>query len=265
MAFEKKAILGENTKVEEFSGLKVAITGGGGGIGVACAESFYKAGAHVFLIDIDFSQANPSLLKQERVITHQADITDEGDVCAFFKEHGPIDVLTNCAGIVPVGSVATCSPKDFKKSMDVNVFGTFLMTQAAVRLSLESNRALSIVNIASVISSISTAPDRLAYAAGKAAIIGMTKSVALDFIQDNIRCNAVCPGTINTKSLRDRVTQKSNTAKDYDRVLQAFNDRQPIGRMGTPEEIATLVRFVASSQVGFMTGSVVTADGGFSL
>ena len=258
-------MMGDDIKVEDFSGSKVAITGGGGGIGAACAESFHKAGADVYLIDVDFSQTDSSLLKQERIITHQADVTKERDVDSFFKEYGPVDILTNCAGIVPVGSIATCSSTDFKKTMDVNVFGTFLMTQAAVKLSLESKLELSVVNIASVISSFSTAPDRLAYATSKAAIIGMTKSVALDFIQDKIRCNAICPGTINTKSLRERIAQQSNTSEDKKRVLQAFNDRQPIGRMGTPEEIATLVRFVASRQVGFMTGAVVTADGGFSL
>jgi 2-keto-3-deoxy-L-fuconate dehydrogenase len=244
----------------DLEGATVLVTGAAKGIGATCARTFHAAGATVQLLDIA-----PPASAMERATAHRVDITDEAAVDAHLARHGPVDILVNCAGIVPGGNIATCSTTDFRAALDVNVTGTFLVTRAAVRAARDAGRTLSIVNIASVISSIATAPDRLAYATSKAALIGMTKSVALDFIKDGIRCNAVCPGTIDTAALRERIAHRSAALGGEDRALETFNNRQPIGRMGTPEEIAELVAFVASDRVGFMTGAVLTADGGFSL
>ncbi|MGS4944493.1 SDR family oxidoreductase [Meridianimarinicoccus sp. RP-17] len=244
----------------DLEGATALVTGAANGIGAACAGALHAAGASVRLLDIDQPAAD-----KLRSTAHIVDITDETAVQAHFAQHGPVDILVNCAGIVPGGSIADCSTADFRSALDVNVTGTFLVTRAAVREALAAGRPLSIVNIASVISSIATAPDRLAYATSKAAIIGMTKSVALDFIKDGIRCNAVCPGTIDTAALRERIATRSEALGGETRALEVFNNRQPIGRMGTPEEIAQLVLFVASDRVGFMTGTELTADGGFSL
>lgn len=249
----------------ELEGSTVLVTGAAKGIGAACAHAFHAAGASVDLFDLDFPDSSDPFLHMNRVAMHTGDISDEAAVEAHFARRGAVDILVNCAGIVPSGSIAACSTGDFKAALDVNVTGTFLVSRAAVLAALADARPLSIVNIASVISSLATAPDRLAYATSKAAMIGMTKSIALDFIRDRIRCNAVCPGTIDTASLRDRIAQRSVELGGEDRAVEVFNNRQPIGRMGTPEEIAELVLFVASEKVGFMTGAVVTADGGFSL
>lgn len=244
----------------DLEGATALVTGAAKGIGAACARALNAAGASVRLLDIDLPDAG-----MPRATAHRVDITDEPGVDAHFSRHGPVDILVNCAGIVPGGSIADCSTADFRAALDVNVTGTFQVTRAAVRAALDARKPLSIVNIASVISSIATAPDRLAYATSKAAIIGMTKSVALDFIRNDIRCNAVCPGTIDTAALRERISQRSDALGGEGRALEVFNNRQPIGRMGTVDEIAELVRFVASDRVGFMTGAVLTADGGFSL
>jgi 2-keto-3-deoxy-L-fuconate dehydrogenase len=244
----------------DLEGATVLVTGAAKGIGATCAQAFHAAGAIVQMLDIE-----PTTPAMDRATAHVVDITDAAAVDAHFARYGPVEILVNCAGIVPGGTIATCSAEDFRAALDVNVTGTFNVTRAAVRAALDAGRPLSIVNIASVISSIATAPDRLAYATSKAALIGMTKSVALDFIRSDIRCNAVCPGTIDTAALRERIAQRSAALGGEDHALDMFNNRQPIGRMGTPEEIAELVLFVASDRVGFMTGTVLTADGGFSL
>lgn len=244
---------------------QVVVTGGARGIGAACAEMFQAEGASVRLLDRDFTTATDSLDGLERISRHTADISDEAAIDAHFSTYGPADILVNCAGIVPSGSLVACSIEDFRTAMEVNVTGSFIVSRAAVNSSLAAERPLSIVNIASVISSLSAAPDRLAYAASKAALIGMTKSIALDFIRDGVRCNVICPGTIDTESLRNRISNRSAAFGGEEKAIKAFHNRQPIGRMGTPEEIAELVSFVASNRVEFMTGAVITADGGFSL
>lgn len=249
----------------DMEGSTALVTGAAQGIGAACAAAFHAAGAAVRALDRDFSRESEALRGFERVSRYTVDVADEGAVRAHVAEHGAPDVLVNCAGIVAHGSIASCSAEEFRHVLDVNVTGTFLATRASVRAALDAGRALSIVNISSVISSISAAPDRLAYATSKAAMIGLTKSVALDFVRDGIRCNAVCPGTIDTPSLRKRIAARADDLGGADRALEAFNDRQPIGRMGTAEEVADLVVFVASGRAGFMTGSILTSDGGFSL
>lgn len=244
---------------------QVLVTGGARGIGAACVEGFQKAGARVRILDKDFSGLETDVCEADEVSCHALDITDEAAVEAHFAEFGAADIIINCAGIVPHGSIAACSTADFRTALEVNVTGAFLVTRAGVREALDASRPLSIVAISSVISSLASAPNRLAYATSKAALIGMTKSVALDFIRDDIRCNVVCPGTIDTPSLRSRIAAGASEDQIPDDRLSLFHNRQPIGRMGTAEEIAELVLFVAGDQTRFMTGSVITADGGFAL
>lgn len=246
-------------------GASVLVTGGARGIGAACVAAFHSAGAQVRILDKDVSGLDPYIRQMERVTCHLGDITDEAAVEQHFSECGPADIIVNCAGIVPNGSLLDCSSDVFRAALDVNVTGAFLVSRTGVRLALDTSAALSIINISSVISSLSSAPNRLAYATSKAALIGMTKSIALDFIKQNIRCNAICPGTIDTPSLRSRIAGADSTQQEYEDGIKLYHNRQPIGRMGTPEEIAELVVFVAGERIPFMTGAVITADGGFSL
>lgn len=246
-------------------GAQVLVTGGARGIGAACVAAYHSAGAQVQILDKDFSSLETRLHQMERVTCHTADITDEAAVEKHFSDCGAADIIVNCAGIVPSGSIVACSSEEFRTALDVNVTGTFLVNRTGVRLALDASQELSIVNISSVISSLASAPNRLAYATSKAALIGMTKSIALDFVKHSIRCNAICPGTIDTPSLRSRIAGVDPTHQDLEDGIKRFNQRQPIGRMGTPEEIAELVLFVSGNQVPFMTGSVITADGGFAL
>jgi 2-keto-3-deoxy-L-fuconate dehydrogenase len=252
-------------EMKELEGSIALITGAAKGIGAACVEAFQAAGATVRLLDRDLSSASEEFLGLARVSAHRVDISDETAVDAHFALNGSVDILVNCAGIVRNGSITECSTGDFKAALDVNVLGTFLMTRAAVQEALKKPQPLSIINISSIISSLATAPNRLAYATSKAALIGMTKSVALDYIRNDIRCNAVCPGTIDTESLRERIALRSTEMGGEKKAREAFNNRQPIGRMGTAVEIAELVLFIAGKRTEFMTGAVVTADGGFSL
>lgn len=255
----------ENNFVNELQSSTALVTGAASGIGAACARAFHGAGASVMLLDRDFSEASETLLTLDRTTRHVADITDAAAIASLFREVGAVDIVVNCAGIVPGGSITTCPPEDFRNALEVNVTGTYTVTRAAVQAALDAGRALSIVNIASVISSLATAPDRLAYGTSKAALLGMTKSVALDYVRNGIRCNAVCPGTIDTPSLRQRIAARSDAFGSAEKALEAFHNRQPIGRLGTPEEIAELVLFVAGNRTGFMTGAILTADGGFTL
>ncbi|WP_417247708.1 SDR family NAD(P)-dependent oxidoreductase [Celeribacter sp.] len=251
--------------MDKIEGKTALITGAANGIGEACATAFREAGIHVRGLDRDFSSVEDPSLNEGGNSCHEIDITDEAAIAAHFEKYGPVDMVVNCAGIVAHGSLTECSTEEFQRTLEVNVTGSFLVTRAAVAAALSDGRSLSIVNIASVISSLATASNRLAYATSKAAVIGMTKSVAFDYVRDNIRCNAVCPGTIDTKSLRRRLSENSAQLGGEERAIELFNERQPIGRMGTPEEIAELVLFVASPRTGFMTGAIVTADGGFTL
>jgi len=249
----------------ELQGVTALVTGAANGIGAACVHAFHRAGASVMLVDRDFSGASAPLMALKGTTRHTVDITDSVAIDAMFAEARPVDILVNCAGIVPAGSITDCPPEDFRAALEVNVTGTYTVTRAAVQAALDVGRPLSIVNIASVISTPATAPDRMAYATSKAALLGMTKSVALDYVRDGIRCNSVCPGTIDTPSLRQRVAARSEAFGGQEKALEAFHNRQPIGRMGTPEEIAELVLFVAGGRTSFMTGAILTADGGFSL
>jgi 2-keto-3-deoxy-L-fuconate dehydrogenase len=244
---------------------KVAlVTAAGQGIGRAIAEKLAAEGAKLIATDLD-----PNKLQGLRGKLRKLDVMALDDIEAFSRdigrEYGALDVLVNCAGYVHQGSVLDCSDKDWDFSFDLNVKSMHHMIKTFLPGMLEK-KAGSIVNISSTASSIRGVPNRYAYGATKAAVIGLTKAVAADFIKQGIRCNAVCPGTVESPSLAERISAVSrDSGRSLDRVRQDFVDRQPMGRLGTPEEVAWLVLFLASDESSFITGQAHLVDGGMAL
>jgi 2-keto-3-deoxy-L-fuconate dehydrogenase len=245
-------------------GKRAFLTAAGAGIGAATAAAFAAEGAHVIATDIKAELLEP--LKAKGIAeTHVLDVRDTKAVRALAAKIGAIDVLFNCAGYVHHGTVLTTSDDDWDFSFDVNV-KSMHRTIGAFLPAMLKNGGGSIVNISSGASSVRGIPNRYAYGASKAAIIGLTKSVAADFIRQGIRCNAICPGTIQSPSLDQRIaTQAKETGKSLDEIRQAFIDRQPMARLGTAEEIAWLAVYLASDEASYCTGQAYLADGGFAL
>lgn len=245
---------------------KVAlVTAAGQGIGRAIAEAFVGEGAKVLATDID--QAKVADLTG--AMPCKLDVRSSADVDALAKalarEAGPLDVLVNCAGYVHNGSVLDCSEEDWNLSFDLNV-KSIHRTLRAFLPGMLANGGGSIINISSAVSSIRGVPNRYAYGATKAAIIGLTKAVAADFIQRGIRANAICPGTIHSPSLDQRIaTLADDTGRSESDVRQGFVDRQPMGRLGTPAEVAALAVFLASDESSYITGQPHLVDGGMAL
>ncbi|MGZ3283412.1 MAG: SDR family oxidoreductase [Xanthobacteraceae bacterium] len=245
---------------------KVAlVTAAGQGIGRAIAESFAAEGASVIATDVDESKLDG--IKSTRRL--KLDVRSTAAVAALAKqaaaEFGALDVLVNCAGYVHHGSVLDCSEQDWDFSFDLNVKSMDRTIRAFLPAMLEKN-AGSIVNISSAVSSIRGVPDRYAYGATKAAVIGLTKAVAADFIRRGIRANAICPGTIESPSLEGRIRERSQTTgKSVAEVERAFVERQPMGRLGRPEEVAALAVFLASDEASYITGQAHLVDGGMAL
>jgi 2-keto-3-deoxy-L-fuconate dehydrogenase len=244
---------------------KVAlVTAAGQGIGRAIAERFAAEGAKLIATDLDATKL--SGLKGK---LHKLDVRSQNDIDAFARdvsrEFGPLDVLVNCAGYVHQGSVLDCTDKNWDFSFDLNVKSMHRIIKTFLPGMLEKKTG-AIVNIASAVSSIRGVPNRYVYGATKAAVIGLTKAVAADFIKQGIRCNAVCPGTIESPSLDERITAVSQeTGKPLDAVRQDFVARQPMGRLGTPEEVASLALFLASDEASYITGQAHLVDGGMAL
>ncbi|MGO3890015.1 MAG: SDR family oxidoreductase [Paenalcaligenes sp.] len=240
---------------------KVAlITAAGQGIGRATAEAFLAEGAKVIATDI-----NPALLADLQGATvAKLDVTDGKAVAAFMATLGPVDVLFNCAGYVHHGSILECDEAAWERSMDLNVKSMYHTIRAVLPGMLERGNG-SIINVASAASSIKGVPTRCVYGTSKAAVIGLTKSVAADFVTQGVRCNSICPGTIESPSLRERIaTQASNLNSSTDAVEKAFISRQPVGRLGRPEEIAAMAIYLASDESRFTTGTNMVIDGGWS-
>ena len=242
------------------AGKKALITAAAAGIGRASTLAFAAEGAEVIATDVDMEKL-AALNGKKGITTRRLDVRDGAAVDALAKEIGAIDILFNCAGYVHHGTVLDTSEKDWDFSFDLNVKSMYRTIRAFLPAMLASGRGASIINVSSGASSVRGIPNRFAYGTTKAAVVGLTKSVAADYIKQGIRCNAIAPGTIQTPSLDDRIQAQGGT----EAVRKAFIDRQPMGRLGTAEEIAHLVVYLASDESSFTTGGLHIVDGGFSL
>ena len=242
------------------------VTAAGQGIGRAIAEAFIAEGGIVIATDVaeDKVQDLKGAKRRQKLDVRAQDAVD-ALAQAVAREFGALDILVNCAGYVANGSVLDCSDKDWDFSFDLNVKSMHRTVKAFLPAMLEKKSG-SIVNISSAVSSIRGVPNRYAYGATKAAVIGLTKAVAADFIKQGIRCNAICPGTIESPSLEDRIATASQaTGKSPDAVRQDFIARQPMGRLGTAAEVAALALFLASDEASYITGQAHLVDGGMAL
>ncbi|HLS42301.1 MAG TPA: SDR family oxidoreductase [Paenalcaligenes sp.] len=240
---------------------KVAlVTAAGQGIGRATAERFIEEGATVIATDLRVEL----LADLQGAKVAQLDVTDAQAVSALIQEVGPLDILFNCAGYVHQGSILQCDDKAWQQSMHLNVDSMYYTIRAALPAMLE-NGGGSIINVSSAASSIKGVPNRFAYGTSKAAVIGLTKAVAADFVSQGVRCNAICPGTIESPSLRERIQEQATQLnKDTAAIEQNFIARQPVGRLGTPDEIASMAVYLASDESRFTTGTNMIVDGGWS-
>lgn len=235
------------------------ITAAGQGMGKAAAIAFAREGAKVWATDLKPGPLS-ELAGVAGITTRQLDATDEQAIAKLAAEVGPIDVLLNCAGYVHHGDLLACTPKDWDFSMNVNVRSMYLVARAFVPGMLAKGGG-SIVNVASVASNIKGVPNRLVYGASKAAVIGLTKAIVADYVRQGIRCNAVCPGTIDTPSLADRI----NAFSDPVQARKDFIARQPMGRLGTVDDMVPLFVYLASDESSFASGTTFTVDGGMTI
>lgn len=245
----------EVNKAGRLAGKKVLLTAAAQGIGRATAQAMAREGAYVIATDLRDEKLAGLDVAEHR----QLDVTDRDAVSHLAGELGAVDVLFNCAGFVHHGTILDCGEADWDFSMELNVAAAYRMIRAFLPAMIEAGGG-AIINMSSVASSILGVPNRFVYGASKGAVIGLTRSVAADFVSKGIRCNAICPGTVETPSLDDRMRAQG----DYEAARAAFIARQPMGRIGTPEEIAELVVYLASDAASYMTGSVITIDGGWS-
>ena len=238
------------------AGKTVLITAAAQGIGRASVEAFARAGARVWATDIN-EPALAAVRELPGVAARRLDVLDESAVRDLVKEIGAVDVLFNCAGVVHAGGVLQASDKDLDFAWDLNV-KAMVRTIRAVLPGMLERRDGSIINMASVASSVKGVPNRFAYGVTKAAVIGLTKSVAADHVTQGVRCNAICPGTVESPSLQDRL----RATGDFEKARSEFIARQPMGRIGAPEEIADLVVYLAGAT--YTTGQIHVIDGGWA-
>jgi 2-keto-3-deoxy-L-fuconate dehydrogenase len=237
------------------AGKTALITGAGQGIGRAAAIAFAAEGAAVWATDRD----GASVATIDGCIAHEMDVLDPAAIAAVMREAGPLDVLFNCAGHVAGGTILDCTEADWCFSFELNVTAMYRTIRLALPAMIEAGNG-SIINMASVASSVVGVANRFAYGASKAAVIGLTKSIARDFAATGVRCNAICPGTVDTPSLRQRLSESG----DFEAAWKTFNARQPMGRLGDPQEIAALAVYLASDESAFTTGQCHVIDGGWT-
>jgi 2-keto-3-deoxy-L-fuconate dehydrogenase len=246
------------------AGKSALITAAGQGIGRATALCFLAEGATVWATDINQAALDTLAARKPAIHTRVLNVRDSAAVMAIAQEIGAIDILFNCAGFVHQGSILDCSEQDWNVSIDLNVTSMYRTCRAFLPGMLSAGKG-SIINMSSVASSVKGAPNRAAYGATKAAVIGLTKAIAADYVARGIRCNALCPGTIETPSLSERVAALTSADRDVEEVRKAFIARQPIGRLGRPDEIAAAALYLASDDSSFMTGQALIIDGGWSI
>ncbi|MGB0506974.1 MAG: SDR family oxidoreductase [Pikeienuella sp.] len=239
----------------KLTGKTCVVTAAAQGIGKAAAEMMAREGGAVYATDIN----EAALSGFSGVETRVLDVTNADAIAAFASETGAIDVLFNCAGFVHNGPLLDCPESDWDFAFELNAKAMYRMIRAFLPGMIASGGG-SIINMSSVASSIKGVPNRFAYCASKAAVIGLTKSVAVDYVGDKVRCNAICPGTVESPSLHDRL----RATGDYEKAMADFVARQPMGRIATAEEIAELVTYLASDAAGFTTGQAHIIDGGWA-
>lgn len=243
------------------AGKKAVVTAAAAGIGRAIAERFVAEGAQVHAVDRDAD----GLSTLDGATVHVADLTDAAAIQALAKATGDCDILVNCAGIVHAGTLLDCTEEQWSSALDLNATAMFRLIRTYLPAMI-AKRGGSIVNVSSVASSIIGVRNRFSYGASKAAVIGITKSVAADFVADGVRCNAICPGTVESPSLRARMqAQAEVSGETFEATRATFAARQPMGRLGHPEEIASLALYLASDESAFMTGTTAVIDGGWTV
>jgi 2-keto-3-deoxy-L-fuconate dehydrogenase len=252
-----------NADAMRLQGKRILVTAAGQGIGRASAMMFAREGAQVLATDIN-AEALATLAETAGIRTLRLDVTDANAVAILAREEAAFDALFNCAGFVHPGSILECSEDDWAFSWQLNVTSMYRLTRALLPKMLDNGGA-SIINMASAASSVKGVPNRFVYGTTKAAVIGMTKAIAADFVARGIRCNAICPGTVESPSLEQRIaTQAQEQNVPIDTVRAAFVARQPMGRVGTADEIAALATYLASDESRFTTGTCCVIDGGWS-
>jgi 2-keto-3-deoxy-L-fuconate dehydrogenase len=249
----------ESSLAERLSGKIAFVTAAGQGIGHATALAFAREGALVHATDINDAALSLLSKQDSRIQARHLDVRNPQAIRNIAAEVGPIDILFNCAGFVHSGTILECTDQDWDFAFDLNVKSMFHTCKIFLPAMLARGKG-SIINMSSVVSSVKAAPNRFAYGASKAAVIGLTKSIAADFVSRGIRCNAICPGTVHSPSLDDRIAAQGNR----EQALAAFVARQPMGRLGTPKEIAELAVYLGSDESSFTTGQVHAIDGGWA-
>lgn len=241
------------------SGKKALITAAAQGIGRETARAFAREGAAVLATDIN--EAGLASLKDEHAAIEAAplDVTDPAAIAGLFESHRVFDVVFNCAGYVANGPILDCDPADWKRSFGINVDSMYHICRACLPGMIDTGGG-SIVNMSSVASSVKGVPNRFAYGTTKAAVIGLTKAIAADYVTRGIRCNAICPGTVQSPSLDERLAATG----DFEAARADFIARQPMGRIGDPKEIAALAVYLASDASAYTTGQIHIIDGGWS-
>lgn len=248
------------TTGQRLAGKTALITAAAQGIGLATVEAYAREGGTVYAADIN-AQALATLQERNLPNVHnlQLDVTNAEAVTQAVQSLPPLDILFNCAGFVHAGSILECEEKDWDFSFNLNAKAMYRLCKLVIPSMLERGKG-SIINMSSVASSVKGVPNRFVYCSSKAAVIGLTKAIAADFVTKGIRCNAICPGTVDSPSLHDRL----RATGDYEAAMKAFIARQPMGRVGEPNEIAALAVYLGSDDSSFTTGQIHIIDGGWA-
>ena len=245
--------------VDRLKGKRAFITAAGQGMGRAAAVAFAQEGAAVWATDVN-ANALKTLEGVRGITTRALDVTDAAAVERVAREAGDVDVLFNCAGFVHHGTIMECTEADWDRSFDINIKSMYRVTRAVLPGMLKQGKG-SVINMASIASSLRGIPNRFVYGTTKAAVLGFTKAIAADYVKQGIRCNAVCPGTVDTPSLQDRI----NALPDPVEARKQFIARQPMGRLGTTDDIIPLLIYLASDESSFATGVAFSVDGGMTI